>query len=86
MEAFGLAMIVILLTIGLFIYVSLRSNTPKSSPIKDYTTDEMAVNFINSLVSVSVEECYDYKLTISDLVRYCATSENIRDRCNGKDA
>lgn len=84
MEAFGLAIIVVMIIIGIFIVVSLRHNNTQPDPRKDYIYDEMASNFVNSIINVHVLECYDNKYTVSDLARSCALGSNII--CNGIDS
>ena len=69
MEAFGLAIIVVLFIMGLFIIVSLRNKNTPTDPIKDYIYDEMANNYVLSIVDVHVKECYPLKTTLSDLLR-----------------
>ena len=78
MEAFGLAVIVVLITIGFFIFISLRNQNPNPDIKKDYIVDQTSTNFINSIVNVNVEECYDNGYTISDLLKDCAIKEQIK--------
>ena len=82
MEMFGLALIVILVIIGFFIFVSFKSKQTTTDYKKDFIADEMASNFVNSIVNVNPEECEGY--TISELLRYCARKENIQ--CGSMDA
>jgi hypothetical protein len=77
MEAFGLAVIVVLITIGFFIFLSLRNQNPSPDIKKDYIVDQTATNFINSIVNVDVKECYDSGYTVSKLLKACATNEKI---------
>ena len=81
MEAFGLAIIVVLIIIGLFIFVSLRAKETTTDPRKEYIYDQMASNFVNSIAGVHVKECYENRFTISDLARSCALGENVQ--CQG---
>lgn len=83
MEVFGLAVIVVLITVGFFIFVSLRSHEKVPDIKRDYITDETAANFINSIVNVDVKECYDNGYTVSKLIKSCATQEQIT--CSGRE-
>jgi hypothetical protein len=86
MEAFGLAMIVILLMLGLFIVLVFRIANPnlEESPNKEYIYNELAVNFVNSAINVNVKECYDTKRTVAELIRDCAKRTNTV--CSGESA
>jgi hypothetical protein len=87
MEVFGLAMIVVLITIGFFIFVSLRNQNPPQDIKKDYITDETATNFINSIINVDVKECYENGYTIARLIKFCRTNEAVScDGAHGTDA
>jgi hypothetical protein len=79
MEAFGLAVIVILIIIGFFIVVLFKNNQPKSEPQKEYTNDELATNFVNTIINVNVERCPQY--TLGDLLVDCASKKNAL-KCN----
>ena len=85
-EAFGLAMIVILIIIGFFLVVTLRNKTPPPDFKKDYIADELAQNFVNTIINVNVVECSTNGFTVSDLMKYCAKRENITKRCSGREA
>jgi hypothetical protein len=88
LEAFGLAVIVVLLTLGLFIYVSLKRSAPKTTELKDFNCEDISQNFVNTIVLVTVRECYtnSYQFTVADLMRYCSNHENVTARCMGYEA
>jgi len=73
-ETFGLAFIVILISIGFFIFVSFKSQEPKPTPQKDFTTDKVASDFILAISDVNVENCTEYD--VEDLIIDCATRNN----------
>jgi len=84
MEAFGLAIIVVLIIIGFFIIVSFRKNNAPVNQLGNYLPDEMASNFVNSIVNVNVQECNGYSL--SDIARLCKEHHNVGDVCSESDA
>ena len=81
-EMFGLAVIVILIFIGLFIFVSFRSQQKPDTAQKDYTNDKLANDFVLSILNVNIRECYTY--TVKDLIIDC--SRDHRVDCNGMDS
>lgn len=81
MEMFGLALIVILIIIGFFIFVSFRQKVPINNYKKSYIADEMASNFINSVVNVNPVECIGNDYTVSDMLKFCARGDIIE--CSG---
>jgi len=86
MEAFGLAVIVILVAVGLLLYLTLRSKTPKNEPIKAYIPSELSNNFVNSIISTNVVGCIDVEETVGKLLAYCSSGYNITSRCSGQEA
>jgi len=78
MEAFGLAVIVVLIIIGFFIVVLFKNNQPKSEPQKEYTNDELATNFVNTIINVNVDTCPQY--TLGELLVDCASRKALK--CN----
>lgn len=82
MEMFGLAMIVILIIVGFFIFVSFRSKTPVQNYRNEYIADQTATNFVNSIVNVNIKECDSN--TLKNILISCAKKDNTQ--CNGKDA
>jgi hypothetical protein len=85
MEAFGLAVIVMLITVGLLLFVAFRNKAPKNEPITTYVPSQMASNFVNSIVSVNVDGCIDVETTVSKLLANCANGDNMTERCNGQE-
>jgi len=75
MEVFGLAFIVILISIGFFIFVSYKSQQKTENPQKEYTNDKVANDFILSILYVSVQDCEEY--TVQDLIIDCARDHRI---------
>jgi len=78
-ETFGLAFIVILISIGFFIFVSFKSGQPKDNPQKEFTNDKLANDFVLSILDVSVQDCDRY--TVKDLIIDCARDHRIN--CQG---
>ncbi len=75
MEVFGLAFIVILISIGFFIFVSYKSQQKAENPQKEFTNDKVANDFILSILYVSVQNCEEY--TVQDLIIDCARDHRI---------
>lgn len=84
MEMFGLAMIVILIIVGFFIFVSFRQKNPVNTYKNDFISDEMPSNFINSIVNVNPRDCISNDYTLSDMLKFCAKGDIVE--CNGLDA
>lgn len=85
-ETFGLAFIVILISIGFFIFVSFKSGQPKENPQKEFTNDKLANDFVLSILDVSVQGCEQY--SVEDLIKDCARDHriccgNIGGACGG---
>jgi hypothetical protein len=74
-ETFGLAFIVILISIGFFIYVSYKSQQKTDNPQKEFTNDKLASDFVLSVIETSVEGCKEF--TVKDLVIDCARDKRI---------
>jgi hypothetical protein len=74
-EVFGLAFIVILISIGFFIFVSFKAGQPKENPQKEFTNDKLANDFVLSILDVSVQGCEQY--TVKDLIVDCARDHRI---------
>lgn len=81
MEMFGLALIVILIIVGFFIFVSFRQKVPIADYKNSYILDETASNFINSIVNVNPVECIGNDYTVSDMLKFCARGDIID--CSG---
>ncbi len=82
MEVFGLAVIVILISIGFFIYVSYKVQQKPPNVQKEYTNDKLANDFVLSILDVNVRECNSF--TIKDLAIDCARDHRIQ--CGTKDS
>lgn len=74
-EIFGLAFIVILISIGFFIYVSHKASTKADNPQKEFTDDKLPSDFILSILEVNAEDCPEF--TIKDLIVDCARDRAI---------
>jgi len=81
-ETFGLVFIVILISIGFFIYVSYKSSGTTDNPQKEFTNDKMANDFVLSAIETSIQECREF--TVKDLIIDCARDKRIS--CNGDDS
>jgi len=82
MEVFGLAVIVVLVSIGFFIFVSYKMNHKTDNPQAEFTNDKMANDFVLSIIDVTVSECPNYN--IQDLIIDCAKNHQIS--CGGEDS
>lgn len=81
-EMFGLIIIVILISIGFFMYVAFKAKEKPNNFQKEYINEELPKNYIHSLSNVHISECPSY--TINDLVRDCATGRTIA--CGAQDS
>jgi len=81
-EVFGLAVIVILISIGFFIFVSVRLQQKQESPQKEYTNDKLASDFVLSINDVNIRGCSSF--TLKDLIIDCARDHRIT--CNNQDS
>jgi len=79
-EVFGLAFIVILITIGFFIYVSYKAQHKPENVQKEFTNDKVPSDFILAILDVSIEDCQEF--TFKDLIIDCARDRKIID-CGG---
>jgi hypothetical protein len=75
LEVFGLAVIVIILTIGFFIMVSFKIREKPSEYQKKYIYEQMPSNFVNSIISVSVDNCNGQ--SVKQLFIDCASTHSI---------
>jgi hypothetical protein len=82
MEVFGLAIIVILISIGFFIFVSYKARETVENPQKEFTNDKLANDFVLSIKYVSVEGCEEY--SVEELIVDCARDH--RMRCAGEES
>lgn len=81
MEVMGLAIIIILLTLGLLLVVRFIILKPESDIRKVQSESQLAANFINAMLQASTG-CNKYQ--IKALLQDCATSNAVN--CNGEDA
>ncbi len=84
MEVFGLAVIVILITVGLFFVVKFKMNEKPVQYQKEYILDQGATNFVISILDVGVDEC-DQTYKLSELLKDCASHRN-NIECRGYDS
>lgn len=74
-EIFGLAVIVILISIGFLIFVSFRSSQQPDNPQKEFTNDKLASDFVLSIVDVNIKECPTYN--VRDMIIDCARDHRL---------
>jgi len=74
-ETFGLAFIVILISVGFFIFVSFKSRQTVDNPQSDYTNEKLAEDFVLSVLDVTVKDCNGF--SVNDLVVDCARDNRI---------
>ncbi len=94
MEVMGLAIIVILITLGLLFVVKFVVLKEPSEIKKTFTRSQMAANMLNSILKTNSKDCYG--ATISYLLRDCAdyyqnplgltVCENNEDSCEYADS
>lgn len=70
MEIMGLAIIVILITLGILFVVQFVVLKEPSDIKKTFTRSQMAANMLNSILKTNSKDCYD--ATISQLLKDCA--------------
>jgi hypothetical protein len=75
-EVFGLAFIVILISIGFFIFVSFKAQQKVENPQKEFTNDKLANDFVLSMKYVSVQGCTEY--SVEELIIDCARDNRIK--------
>ena len=81
-EMFGLAVIVVMLILGLFIYVSFKANKVPETPRKEFANDKMPSDFVLAILHVTVDGCEQF--TVNDLIIDCARDHRLR--CAGRDS
>ncbi|HIH55126.1 hypothetical protein J4399_02475 [Candidatus Woesearchaeota archaeon] len=84
MEAFGLALIVIIIIVGFFLFLMFRIKNPIQDYKKQYIAEQMASNYVISVTGIDVRECSAKSYTIRDLLIACARRDNVQ--CSGIDA
>jgi hypothetical protein len=75
-ETFGLAFIVILISVGFFMFVSYKSRQTPSNPQQEFTNDKLAGDFVLAIGSVTVQDCESF--TVRELVVDCARDNRIK--------
>ena len=79
-EIFGLAVIVIMLSIGLYLVVVLKSKNKPPTFQKDYVTDKLPSDFVISMTQVTIDAC-DQNYNLGNMLKDCATVHRIQ--CSG---
>ena len=74
-ETFGLIFIVILISLGFFIFVSFKSRQTVDNPQTDYTNEKLSEDFVLSILDVTVKDCDGF--TVNDLIVDCARDQRI---------
>jgi hypothetical protein len=74
-ETFGLAFIIVLISIGFFIFVSFKSQQKQDNPQKEFTNDKLASDFALAILDVSVDDCREF--TVQDLIIDCGRDHRI---------
>jgi hypothetical protein len=69
-EIMGLAIVVILVTLGLFFAVMFGPKTPSKSIVKEYSNEELSQDFVITLLNTETECGYDF----NKLIRDCAAN------------
>ena len=74
-ETFGLAFIVILISVGFFLFVSFKSRQPVENPQVQYTNDKLSEDFVLSIRDVTIQDCDGF--TVYDLIVDCGRDHRI---------
>src|SRR3989344_284730 len=72
MEIMGLAIIVILITVGIFFYIGFRARQQPVDQKQEFGNVQLATNIINSILETTTENCYG--LTFSEVLQRCASN------------
>ena len=85
MEIMGLAIVVILVSLGFLFVLKFNVLKKPAETHKDFIQSEMASNFLNSLLRTTSKDCYD--LSFTEIFQDCGkeslfTCENGKDTCN----
>ncbi len=72
-EIMGLIVIIILVVIGFFIYIVLSLNSDNNEPKQEFENDQLAQNFVTSLVKTDTACEY----SVAELVKNCRLGKNI---------
>lgn len=81
-EMFGLAVIVVMFILGLFIYISFKANNTTVNPEKSFKEDKMPSDFVLAILHVNIEDCPQF--TVNDMIIDCARDHRLS--CNGKNS
>lgn len=79
-EIMGLIVIVILVAIGFFVYIVLVINKPVEDPVEEFSTDQLAQNFVSSMVKTQTT-C---QLPLDRVIQDCMLEQNLN--CTGESA
>jgi hypothetical protein len=82
MEMMGLAIIVIIISLGLLFVVRFVILNPKQAVSKEFSESELASNFLNTLIETNAPGCSNIKF--STLFMDCAKAKKIY--CSGDDS
>ncbi|MGV8172327.1 MAG: hypothetical protein ACP5OA_06570 [Candidatus Woesearchaeota archaeon] len=74
-EMFGLAFIIVLISVGFFIFVSIKSQQKIPSPQKEFTNNKLANDFVLSILDVNVDGCTGF--SVKDLIVDCARDHRL---------
>jgi hypothetical protein len=77
-EMFGLAFIVVLISIGFFLFVSLKSQQTEDNPQKEYTNDKLVNDFVLAILDVNANASNCMNFTIKDLIVDCARDHRLK--------
>jgi hypothetical protein len=80
-ETFGLAFIVILISLGFFMFVSFQSKQKPDNRQIEYSDDKLPEDFVLSVLKVTVDNCEDF--SVKDLIVDCARDKKITCGYNG---
>src|SRR3989344_1286593 len=72
MEIMGLAIIVILITVGIFFYIGFRAKQQPVDQKQEFGNVQLATNIINSILETNTKENECYGLSFSEVLQRCA--------------
>jgi hypothetical protein len=75
MEIMGLAIIVILVTLGIFFVIHFTSTRNSTNIEKEYTDSQMSANLLNTMLQMTAPDCNSKQ--IKSLFRDCALNQKI---------
>ncbi|MFH1849439.1 MAG: hypothetical protein ABH879_04605 [archaeon] len=74
-ELLGLAVVVLLISVGMLFIVRFSMQTEPSDAKKSFTHSEMASNILSTLLKTNIPDCS--KTTVTELFQDCATTPRI---------